>query len=160
RSSGGRLPLGRELFGPAVVGLARRRAHDLVDDHHRARHLVAGDVVTTVRGELVERGRRAGPELHDRTDVLAPTRVGDADDRRVARRGVALQRGLDLFGEHLLAAGVDALATAAQHRDRAVGLDDRLVAGHRPAFAGRLDERRRGLVLILPVAQGHVAAAG
>src|SRR4051812_7037487 len=46
--------LGGDGLGPAVVGLARRRALDLVDQHEHARHLVAGDAGSAVGLHLVE----------------------------------------------------------------------------------------------------------
>ena len=79
-------------------------------------------------------------------DRFAEARVGHADDDRVEDVGVALEHRLDLFGEHLLAARVDALRSAAEHGDRAVVLDHGAVAGDRPAHAVELDERRRGLL--------------
>src|SRR5437588_9902541 len=54
-------PLGGGGLGPPVVRLARRRAHDLVDQHDVARRLVCGDVLAGLRGELctLRRGTRA-----------------------------------------------------------------------------------------------------
>ena len=104
------------------------------------------------------RGRRAAARPRRRA---APALVGDADDHRVEHVGVRLQRGLDLFGEDLLAAGVDAHRAAAEQRDRAVGLDRGEVAGHRRSACRRtLDERLRRLLRVLVVAERHVARAG
>ena len=114
----------------------------------------------TCVGQLVERERRAGPGLHDRDHPLAPAVVGHADDDRVEHGGVRLQRRLDLFGVHLLAAGVDRHRAPPEHGDGAVGLDAGVVAGHRPAHAVDHGERGRGLLRVLVVAERHVAAPG
>ena len=91
--------------------------------------------------------------LHDRGHPLAPALVGHADDDGVEHRGVGLQRGLDLLGVDLLAAGVDRHRAAAEHGDRAVGLDRGHVAGHRPAHAVDDRERGRRLLGVLVVAE-------
>ena len=96
---------------------------------------------------------RARAELHDRDDALAPALVGHADDDRVEHGGVRLHRRLDLFGVHLLAAGVDRHRAPPEHGDGAVVLDARVVAGHRPAHAVDDGERRRGLLRVLVVAE-------
>ena len=94
-------------------------------------------------------------------DPLAPAVVGHADDDGVEDGGVGLERGLDLLGEDLLAAGVDALRAAAEQGDRAVGLEDGHVAGQRVAVAVGADDERLGRLLsVLVVGDGHVAAAG
>ena len=68
--------------------------------------------------------------LDDGGDPLAPALVGHADDDGVEHGRVGLEGGLDLLGEDLLAAGVDALrARGPSRRDGAVGLEDRHVAG-------------------------------
>ena len=46
--------VGGELEGPRVVGLAARRAQDLVDRDHQARQLVAGQVLAGMAVEIVE----------------------------------------------------------------------------------------------------------
>jgi hypothetical protein len=85
------------------------------------RDLVARHVLAAVDVELGERGRGAVPWLHDRGHPLTPPLVGDADDDGVEDGGMGLERRLDLLGEDLLAARVDALRPAAQQRDGAVG---------------------------------------
>ena len=52
----------------------------------------------------------------DRGDGFAEPVVGDADHEAVGDAGVQLHRFLDLFGEHLLAAGVDHDRAAAEQR--------------------------------------------
>ena len=83
--------------------------------------------------------RRAGLGLDDGGDGLAELLVGHADHHGVAHRGVLLEHLLDLLGEDLLAAGVDAHRAAAEQGDRAVGLDRRVVAGDRVALAVDLE---------------------
>src|SRR5437016_10676561 len=75
---------GRDLRArPAVVGLARRRAHHLLHEHEPAGNLVARDERPGVLGQVVERRSRAFSRLHDRGDDLAPPFVGHPDDHRV-----------------------------------------------------------------------------
>ena len=78
--------------------------------------------------------------LDERGHPLAEPLVGHADDERVEDVRVGLERALDLLGEHLLAAGVDARVAAAEQRDRAVLLEPGEVAGHDVAHAVDLDE--------------------
>ncbi len=92
-------------------------------------------------------------------DRLAPAFVGNADDDRVEDVGVTLEYRLDLLGEHLFAARVDALRSAPEHRDRAIVFDDRAVARYRPTNTVHLGERRGGLLRVLVVADGHMATA-
>ena len=67
---------------------------------------------------------------------------------------------LDLLGEHLLAAGVDAHRIATQELDRAVRGKSGAVAGHGVAFAVDDREGSRGLVGIAEVAERHPAGLG
>ena len=150
-----------DLAGPRVVGLAAGGADDLGHEVQLLGHLVAGDVAAAVAVELVEGRGGAVARLHDRGDPLAPALVGHADDDGVEHGRVRLERGLDLLGEDLLAAGVDALRAAAEQRDRAVGLVDRHVAGQRVAHAARAGDEGGGRLLgVLVVLERDVAAAG
>ena len=105
-------------------------------------------------------GRRSPARLHDGDDPLAPPLVGDADHDGVEHAGMGLERRLDLLGEDLLAAGVDAHRTAAEQDDRAVRLDRGHVAGQHPAHAVDREERRRRLLLVVVVPERDVAAPG
>src|SRR5205823_6295026 len=87
-----------------------------------------------------------------RADRLAETFVGNADDDGVADRRVLLEDLLDLLGEHLLAARVDAHRAAPEHAYGAVGLHRGEVAGDRVAGAVDLAERTGRLLGILVVA--------
>ena len=113
-------------------------------------------VAQRVDGRLRTRAR--GDEGDDPLDEAL---VGHADHDRVEHVGVRLERGLHLFGEHLLAAGVDRHRPAAEQGDGAVGLDGGEVARHDPPHAvGVVQERGRGLALVLVVAEGDVAPLG
>src|SRR5262245_66618872 len=94
----------------------------------------------------LERQLRAGAELDDGGDALAPALVGNADDDGVDDGGMGLEGLLDLLREDLLAAAVDAHRAAAQDRDPAVGTDGREVSRHAPARAIDDHERRRRLL--------------
>ena len=59
----------------------------------------------------------------------------------VTHRGMALHLLLDLFGEDLLSAGIDAAAAPAQQRDRAVGFD-RFAGVACPARSARITRGR------------------
>ena len=116
--------------------------------------------VAAVRLQRVERRvRRAVAELHERHDLLAEAVVGHADHDRVEHVGVRTDRGLDLFGEDLLAAGVDAARAATEQHDAALVVDRREVARDDPTHAVRVGaEGRRRLRLVLPVPERDVAA--
>jgi hypothetical protein len=73
---------------------------------------------------------------------------------------VRLQRLLDLLGEHLLAAGVDAHRAAAEQVDGAVGVHRREVARDAPAATLERAERLRRLRLVLVVADRDEPADG
>ena len=98
--------------------------------------------------------------LDDADDRLAEAVVGHADDDGVAHGRVRLQHLLDLLGEHLLAARVDAHRPAAEEVDRAVGVDRGEVAGDAPAASVDDAERGRRLGVVLVVADGQEPADG
>ena len=91
-------------------------------------------------------GADPGPNLQHRDDALTEARVGNAHDDRVEDRVERLERRLDLLRVHLLAAGVDRDRAAPEQRDRAVVLDHRVVARHRPPHTVDDGERRGGLL--------------
>src|SRR5690606_13794899 len=112
-----------------------------------------------VVAQLLELRGLALAELHHRGDLLAPALVGDADDDAVEHGRVVLEGLLDLLGVDLLATRVDGRRAAAQEGDRAVGLPTGVVARDGVAATVlRRDERRRGLRLVLVVAERDVAA--
>src|SRR5436853_181039 len=96
--------------------------------------------------------------LHPRPTIdasRAPTEpvVGHADDDRVEHAGMGPDGGLDLLGEDLLAARVDAARAPTEEHDPALGVDRRQVARHHPPHSvGIRAERGRRLDRILPVA--------
>src|SRR5581483_576090 len=157
RSHPERLPRG--LLGPAVVGLAARRAHDRVDEDERLRELVARDVA---RGRVAEHvlGRLvAGPQDDERGHLLAPALARRAGDDRIVDRVVVLQRLLDLLREDLLAARVDADRVAPEHDDLPLRGELRTVARHRIADAVDHGIRPPRLRLVAEVAERHVPHA-
>src|SRR5690606_30304459 len=106
----GRAGLGLRL-GPAVVGLARGRTLDLVDEPQAARHLVGGDLLGQDRAQLLQGGTLATATLHHRGDPLTPALVRHTDDEGVEDLRMGLEGALDLFRVDLLAAAVDAHRT-------------------------------------------------
>ena len=101
-----------------------------------------------------------GRGLDHAGDRFAELLVGNADRDGVEHVGVGLHRFLDLFGEHLLAAGVDALRSAPEQRDAAVVVDGGEVAGARVALAVDLEERAGRLLGVLVVADGLAPTDG
>src|SRR5207244_9545708 len=73
-------------------------------------------------------------------------------DGRVAHAGVALDRLLHLFGEDLLAAGVDHLRAAAEQLQGPVRLDGGEISRYAPALALEHPEGALGLLRVLVVA--------
>ena len=81
----------RDVLGPAVVGLAARRALTIRSTRCSSRgHLVAGDrSYGSAPGATSSVECRAVTRLDDRGDALAPALVGHADDDAVVHVGVA-----------------------------------------------------------------------
>ena len=156
RRAGGRdpQPLQRLLLECLVVDLAVGGPPDRVDRDHAAWAPCSAarrSFTWAMSSAVVDRRRRrrgsttavmASPNLSSGT----PTHDG------VAHRRVGLEHLLDLLGEHLLAAGVDAHRAAAEQGERAVGLDRGVVAGDRVALAVDDEERGRRLLRVLVVA--------
>src|SRR5579862_4026307 len=95
----------------------------------------------------------------DGGDRFPEALVRHADDDAVAHPGKSLHHLFDLFGEHLLAAGVDAYRAAAEQRESpAVVVHHRPVARHREPAVLSLDEGSRALLRILVVADRLRAA--
>ena len=78
---------------------------------------------------------------------------GTPDDQAVVDRRVGLEDALDLLGEDLLAAGVDAHRAPAQQLDGAVGVDGGHVAGDQPAPPSRSTNVAAVLLGIVVVAE-------
>ena len=102
----------------------------------------------------------AGASFDHAGDRFAELLVGDADGDGIEHVGMGLHRLLDLFGKHLLAAGVDALRSAAEQGDPAVGVDRGEVAGARVALAVDLEERAGALLGVLVVADRLTSSDG
>ena len=112
--------------------------------------------------DLVERRfHRAVGDAGHRGHPLAVLLVGHGHHQGVGDRRMCVQGGLDLLGVHLLATGVDALRTAAQEDDAAVGLDgSHVTEDGDPTTVGQCREGLGGLLLVLVVAERDVADAG
>src|SRR5262249_56177561 len=119
-----------DFAAQSVIGLTPRRPADLVRQPYGARHLVSGDMLAhhCLQGREIEVG--AGPQLHDCRNALPEPLVWNSDDQRVEDVWMLLDRSLDLLGEDLLAAGVNAHVAPAKQRDRPVLLHPGPVAGH------------------------------
>ena len=125
---------------PRVVDLARVGAMRLGRRRYSARGQLVARELRRARGRWSASsvGRRSIrlPVPRSRRRARRIVRR-DPDDDRVVHTGRRLQDGLDLFGIHLLAAGVDALRATPEQVHRAVGVDRRHVAGQRPAVRRR-----------------------
>src|ERR687894_747962 len=143
-----------------VVDLAVRRPPDGVDCEDVLRRLVRRQLRADVGDQRIGGDGLAGGRLDHRADDLAELLVRHGHGHGVAHAGIRLEHLLDLFGEDLLAAGVDDHRAAAEQGEAAVGLDHGVVAGARVAPSLELDEGRGGLVGVLVVADGLVAADG
>ena len=110
--------------------------------------------------DLAERRVAARPRLDDGGHLLAPTLVGRADHDGVEHVRMGAHRGLDLFGEDLLAARVDADRTASEEGDAAVRLDGGEVTGHHVAAAVHGDEHIGRLLGVVVVADRDVTCPG
>ena len=119
----------RVLLGALVVGLAVRSARHLVDEDDALRRLEPGELRLDV-GDHVGLVDRVPSVAATGSDGLAEPFVVDPDDQAIPHARYALDCLLDLFGEDLLAAGVDHLAASAEQDQRAVGGDLGEVAGN------------------------------
>src|SRR3954449_4257127 len=115
-----RCVLASDLRRPRVVSLAARRPPNLRHHDDRFRRLVAGNVCSGVRDQLVLVGGGVRTQLYDGSDPLAEPLIRDTRDHGVVDGGVCLEDGLDLFRVDLLAAGVDAHGSPAEDGDRPV----------------------------------------
>src|SRR5215213_4118437 len=96
------------LDQPSAVDLHRFAARDRVDDLDRLRNLVGKEPTFGVLLHLVERRRVGGiRRSDDRMHASAPLRVFESHDDDVGDLGVVAQRGFDLGGKHVGAAGDD-----------------------------------------------------
>ena len=102
------------------------------------------------------RDRRFGRRAARLPDFL----IGLTEYEGIFDGRMALQRLFDLFGVHLLATGVDAVGSAAEQHERAIGLDGRHVAREGVSDAIDLTERASRLLRILVVPEWHEAAVG
>ncbi|MNY01311.1 hypothetical protein D3C86_1338390 [compost metagenome] len=90
---------------------------------------------------------------------MAPTSIGNTDHQGIGDARILVQYLLDLFGEDLLAASVDALRTATQHNNTAILLDPRHVASVGAALALDQEEGLGAFLRVAEIAQGHMPYA-
>ena len=151
-------------LGPValVVHLAVGRPPDGGHDPHAPGRLVRGQLLLHVLDQLGLGGELGGVgvQLDHRHDLLAVGRVRDTHHDGVAHRVVRLERLLDLLGEDLLAARVDADRPPAEQVDGAVGVHLREVARDGVAHPVDLLERAVRLLLVLVVAERVAPAQG
>ena len=145
---------------PAVVGFANRGAYHIGHEQGRLGRLVVGHQRARVGNEFGNRRVHPRPQRHERGDLLPPPLAGGTHHDRVVHRRMLFERGLDLFGEDLLAPTVDADRAAAEHGNRSVALDACKVTGHHPPLACEDRKRLCSLVRVLEVANRNVPAAG
>ena len=96
----------------ALEELARAGARQFVGELDRPGHLVAGEVLTGERGDLLAGQRRAGRPHDRRVDDLSPGVRRDAEDGHVVDLGVPLKHGLDLGRVDVHATGDDHVGLA------------------------------------------------
>src|SRR6185312_5648904 len=98
-------------FRPPVVGFAGRRTLQLGAEEDLLGQFVARDVAGSLAQDALRefflRRVLARAQLDERDDLVAPPDTGAAGHHHVVDRGVLGDRGLDFFGEDLLAAGVN-----------------------------------------------------
>ena len=137
---------------PAVVGLARRRAHDRVDDDEVARRLVRGDVGPGVRGEVVERGERR-PAARCTTATTRSPQRSSGTPTTTASNTASCDFSADSTSSGYTFSPPVLIDTEPRPSsgDGAVVLDAGVVAGHRPPHAVDHRERGRGLLRVLVV---------
>ena len=102
---------------------------------------VASQGLRGVRDQIFGVGTGTFGERDDRNDLLPPAVARPSGDHHVDHRRMRRDRGLDLFGEDLLAAGIDGHRIAAQQLDGAVGAVARAIARDRvphPSITGNV----------------------
>src|SRR5437763_1313121 len=126
--------------------LRRRRPGQLREKAHVPRLLVAGEVLTDVRHDLL--GRECRPVAKDdgRHDRLAPFWIGNADHAGLADLRVRDEDALDLGGEDALAAAPDHLLAAPDDREEPLGVERPEITREHPAVT----HRARGLLRVPP----------
>jgi hypothetical protein len=105
---------GELLARPFVIDLPDGGALHLVDEHHATRALVARELRCDEVAQFLGVGERVAnrPSRDHCGHRFAPIGVRHTHDDRVDHGRVRLQRFLDFFGPHLLAARVDAAGAA------------------------------------------------
>ena len=152
----------RGFLRPAVVGLARRRSHGRVDEHDRARDLVAGEVLggSAPAAPRATAGCRRTPGRSSTTAVTCEPKRSLGVPTTVASNTAGWRLSAFSTSSGKIFSPPELIDTdpAPVDDDGAVGVDRRQVAGHRVAHAVDHRERRRGLLLVLVVAERDVPA--
>ena len=146
----------RPLAQGRLVGLADRVARQLVDQLDDLAAPRARPSARAPRRAPAPARRAAAAGHHEGRHRLAGHRVGHRP-RRPRRRSPGGSRSISSTSarEDLGAAPVDHVLAAVEHRDEAVGVQARDVAGVEPA----VDDRRRGRLRVAGVAGGDQRAA-
>lgn len=98
--------LSRHGLGPAVVGFADRRAHDLRYPNERFGQFVPCDVLPAGIEKFLIAGCSTFCQLNDSNDFGSPAWGRPPDHCHVVDIRMRRYRALDLLGENLLATGV------------------------------------------------------
>src|SRR6266446_7985548 len=133
-----------------LLDLAGHRRWKTVDELDVARDLVMGDLALAERADLFGARRLAVAQTNPGAELLAVTRVGDADHLNVPDLRMAIKELLDLARIDVLAAADHHVLDPADDVAVAVRVDRREVAGVHPA--GSVDRLARPL-LIPPIAK-------
>src|SRR5262249_33407317 len=139
--------------------LAGGAAFDLGDVVEAARDLVGGEALAAVVEERAVGLRpravaRAGLELDDGANLLAPLRMGDADDAAVGDGGGEGERRLDLRRVGVHAAADDHIGATIAEREVALGVEVADVAEREEVAAAALG----GLLGVALVLEGGSGA--
>ena len=147
---------------PAVVGLARRRAHDRVDEHDaRAAPCSRARCARGVLGERVERRARRPARGCTTATTRSPQR-SSGTPTTTASNTPACAFSTDSTSSGYTFSPPVLIDTEPRPSSVIVPSSSMrgVVAGHRPAHAVDHGERRRGLLRVLVVAERDVPAAG
>ena len=139
----------------ALEDLPARVLRQRVGEHHVLGPLVARQLLLGVGVHVVLGEPDAGLRHDDRRDRLDPRGVADAEHRDLGDPVELVDRLLHLPRRDVLAAGLDHVLLAVDHREVAVLGHHAEVAGVEPAARERLG----GLLLVLVVAQRGVRGA-
>src|SRR5439155_11281652 len=140
-----------------VQNFSHRAHRQTVSNLDLTRHLELGEAHGTMRGELLDRGGRAGFHHHERFDDLAVIRVRHADDRHQADGRVRVDHAFDVRRIDVETVDDDHVLLALDDRREAIGVHARDVAGMEPHAVRRIRAQRGSrLRRLVPVALHHL----